>query len=44
MSVAERFLRARSRLGRLPWRRGALRVLVGATIIAATLLAGAIHY
>ena len=44
MSVAERFLRARSLLGGLPWRRGALRVLVGATIVAAALLAGAIHY
>jgi penicillin-binding protein 1A len=33
-----------SRLGKLPWRRGAARVLVSTTIIAATLVAGAIHY
>ena len=33
-----------SRLGRLHWRRGAVRVLVCTTIIAATLVAGAIHY
>ena len=33
-----------SRLGRLPWRRGALRALVCAAIVAATLVAGAVHY
>ncbi|MGA3096908.1 MAG: transglycosylase domain-containing protein [Bryobacteraceae bacterium] len=33
-----------SRLGRAPWRRGALCALVCATIIGATLVAGAIRY
>ena len=33
-----------SRFGRLPWRRGAGRVLVGTAIVAATLVAGAIRY
>ena len=33
-----------ARLGRLPWRRGAVRVLVGTAIVAATLVAGAIRY
>ena len=44
MSLTQRFLDGRSRLGRLPWRRGLARLLVGAAIIAATLVAGAIHY
>ena len=44
MSVTRRFLDARSRLGRLPWRRVSLRVLVCAAIVAATLVAGAIRY
>jgi membrane peptidoglycan carboxypeptidase len=33
-----------SRLGRLPWRRGVFRFLVGTTIIAGVLVAGGIHY
>jgi penicillin-binding protein 1A len=33
-----------SRLGRLHWRRGVVRVLVCSTIVTATLVAGAIHY
>jgi penicillin-binding protein 1A len=33
-----------SRLGRLHWRRGVLRFLVCTAIVAATLVAGAIHY
>jgi len=33
-----------SRLGRLPWRRGAVRVLVCTAIVAATLVAGGIQY
>jgi penicillin-binding protein 1A len=44
MNVTRRFLDARSRLGRLPWRRGLVRLLVGAAIIATTLVAGVIHY
>ena len=36
--------RARTRLGRLPWRRGAVRFLVCTAIVAATLVAGAIRY
>jgi penicillin-binding protein 1A len=44
MSLTRRFLDARSRLGRLPWRRGGVRVLAGTAIIAATLIAGGIHY
>jgi penicillin-binding protein 1A len=44
MNFSARSLRGCSRLGRLPWRRGAVRALVGAAIIAATLVAGAIHY
>ena len=44
MSLTQRFLDARSRLGRLPWRRGGVRVLAGTAIIAATLIAGGIHY
>jgi penicillin-binding protein 1A len=44
MSVAGRFLHGRSRIRRLPWRRGAVRVLVGTTVIAATLIAGGVHY
>ena len=31
-------------LGRLPWRRAAGRILVGTTIVVATLAAGGIHY
>jgi penicillin-binding protein 1A len=44
MSVVDRFRRGRTRLGRLPWRRGGVRVLAGTAIIAATLIAGGIHY
>jgi penicillin-binding protein 1A len=44
MNVTRRFLHARSRLGRLPWRRGLVRFLVGAAIVATALVAGVIHY
>jgi penicillin-binding protein 1A len=44
MSVAELCLRGRSRLAGLPWRRGAVRLLVGTAIVAVTLAAGAIRY
>jgi len=44
MNFSARSLRGCSRLARLPWRHGAVRALVGAAIIAATLVAGAIHY
>ena len=44
MNFSARSLRGCSRLARLPWRRGAVRALVGAAIIAATLVAGATHY
>ena len=44
MSLTQRFLDGRRRLGRLPWRRGLARLLVGTAIVAATLAAGAIHY
>jgi penicillin-binding protein 1A len=44
MNVTRRFLDARSRLGRLPWRRGLVRLLVGAAIVATALVAGVIHY
>jgi penicillin-binding protein 1A len=44
MNFSARSLRGCCRLARLPWRRGAVRSLVGAAIIAATLVAGAIHY
>ena len=44
MSVARRFRDTRSRLAGLPWRRGLVRLLVGAAVVAATLVAGAIHY
>jgi len=44
MNFSARSLRGCSRLGRLPWRRGAVRLLVGTAIVAATLAAGAIHY
>jgi penicillin-binding protein 1A len=44
MNVTRRFLDARSRLGRLPWRCGFVRLLVGAAIVATTLVAGVIHY
>jgi penicillin-binding protein 1A len=43
MNFAARSLRGCSRLGRLPWRCGLVRLLVGTAIIAATLVAGAIH-
>ena len=33
-----------SRFGKLPWRRGAARVLVGAAIVAAILVAGTVRY
>ena len=33
-----------SRLGRLPWRRGAISALVSTAIVAATLVAGGIYY
>jgi len=44
MNFAAGSLRGCSRLARLPWRRGGVRALVGAAIIAATLVAGATHY
>jgi penicillin-binding protein 1A len=44
MNVTRRFLHARSRLGRLPWRRGLVRFLVGAAIVATALVAGVVHY
>lgn len=44
MNFAARSLRGCSRLGRLPWRRGAVRALVCAAIVAVTLVAGAIRY
>ena len=44
MNFSARSLRGCSRLARLPWRRNAVRALVGAAIIAATLVAGATHY
>ena len=33
-----------SRLGRLHWRRGLIRVLVGTAIVVTTLIAGGVHY
>jgi len=44
MNLTRRFLDARSRLGRLPWRRGLVRFLVGAAIVATALVAGVVHY
>ena len=44
MNFSAHSLRVCSRLGRLPWRRGAVRALVCVAIIAAALAAGAIHY
>jgi penicillin-binding protein 1A len=44
MNLSQRFRDGCRRLGRLPWRRGLVRVLVGTAIVAATLAAGAIHY
>jgi penicillin-binding protein 1A len=44
MSVTQRFLDTRSRLGELPWRCGLVRLLVGTAIVVATLVAGAVHY
>jgi len=44
MSFAERFRRVRARLGGLPWRPGPWRFLVGAAIVACTLLAGEFRY
>jgi penicillin-binding protein 1A len=44
MNLSQRFRDGCRRLGRLPWRRGLVRLLVGTAIVAATLVAGAIHY
>ena len=44
MNLTQRFRDTARRLGRLPWRRGLVRLLVGTAIVAATLVAGAIHY
>jgi penicillin-binding protein 1A len=44
MNFAARSLRGCSRLGRLPWRRAATGVLICAAIVAATLVAGVMHY
>ena len=44
MNFAARSLRGCSRLGRLPWRRGLVRFLVGAAIVATALVAGVVHY
>jgi membrane peptidoglycan carboxypeptidase len=44
MNFSARSLRGCSRIGRLPWRRGLFRLLAGTAIVAATLVAGAIHY
>ena len=44
MSLTRRFLDGCSHLVRLSWRLGLVGLMVGTTILAATLVAGAIHY